>query len=146
MSFNVIPWTSRFSHMINAVRASCIFVSGISHVSCIFFGLVFGNSNVFFSLCCFASLGRSLNRCIITIDCHRKFLTRFNIYMRWFSWRFTDRNKWETAEWAGGVSSKPVINAVHVKCMATCRYMLKPILSLVLHKAYWAPARIKRGN
>lgn len=33
---------------------------------------------------------------------------------------------------------KPMVNAVHVKCVATCRYLLELILCLVVTQAYWA--------
>jgi hypothetical protein len=42
-----------------------------------------------------------------------------------------------------------MVNAVHVKCVATCRYLLKLILCLVVAQAYrasvfikWAPHQI----
>lgn len=36
------------------------------------------------------------------------------------------------------MGGKPKINAAHMKCVATCRYLLQPILWQVVHKAHRA--------
>jgi hypothetical protein len=84
-----------------------------------------------------------LNRCFLTILCRRRFLNSFYLISRWFTRSFDWWKEGKTAEGAGNVVGKPMVNAVHVKCVATCRYLLKLILCLVVAQAYRAPVFIK---
>lgn len=42
----------------------------------------------------------------------------------------------KAAQRACGVGGEPVVDAVHMECVPACRYLLEPVLCLVLAKAY----------
>lgn len=79
-----------------------------------------------------------LNRCFLTILWRRRFLKSFYLISRWFTRSFDWCKEGKTAEGAGNVVGKPMVNAVHVKCVPTCRYLLELILCLVVTQAYRA--------
>lgn len=54
--------------------------------------------------------------------------------------------KRDAAKGAGCVGGKPMVNATHVKSMTTRRYLLKPILSLVVPKTHRTSAATEFSN